>query len=109
MAPGTHTGPGWNGPHNHLLADITPRVPDEYIGYLLGKHVALLGASTTGTTFSVPTPLWELILHYDQQIRKLQMKKMREGKSYGAALREAWSDPVCKERSFSTPRLFGTA
>ena len=44
----TLLGVGWqflalSQPHNPQLADVSPRLHDEYIAYLLGKHVAQIG------------------------------------------------------------------
>ena len=42
-------------------------------------------------------------MSYEHEIRKKTMKLVVDGVALPAALRQAWSDPVTKERYFTTP------
>eukprot|EP00974_Lingulodinium_polyedra_P055771 5363680-Lingulodinium_polyedra.AAC.1 len=86
------------------LKDLSPQLWVEYVDYLLGDFVFGLEAKDGGLTVS--SPPWPLILAYEHEIRKKAMKEVVKGIAMGAALRAAWSDPVTKERYFTTPLAF---
>ena len=95
--------------NQEFLKDLFPSLWQDYLHYLLGPHV--YGLTAKGAQGQVvATPPWALILQYDQEIRRLAMKRVREGaSSLMDALPYAWRDSVCKERNFATPLALSTS
>ena len=90
-----HPGRAW-------LKSVSVEVISEYCDYLLGEHVRGLEAKDQHDSV-VARPIWALVLSYEFQIRKEMAKLILEGADFARALREAWTDPVLKERYFITP------
>ena len=88
-------------PGRTVLKEVTPQLFVEYANYLLGEDV--LGHLNEQTGGPVDTKAWELLLKYEQSIRKKTMRDMTSGTPIHTALRRAWEDPVVKERKFTTP------
>ena len=89
--------------HRKFLQGITPQVFQEYLSYLLGKHVLGLTAKTElGVDFNAPS--WGLVISYEHSIRSKCMQLIRKKNlSFKDALKEAWEDPVTRDRNFTTP------
>ena len=85
------------------LQDIGADLFERYKEYLLGDYVHNLQARDSADSV-VHTPPWQLVLSYEQAIRKQAFHYMvTESISMGAAWEKAWKDPVTKERHFATP------
>ena len=84
------------------LQGVTPQDFEDYLGYLLGEHVwQLAGRSAEGSTVALPS--WNQLLTYEFAIRKKAYNDMAAGVPFKQALRDAYKDPVTKERFFTTP------
>ena len=46
---------------------------------------------------------WSVILGYEHEVRREMVTKMPEGVPLGKALRQAWTDPVVRDRYLVTP------
>ena len=85
------------------LQDLTPELFERYKEYLLGDYVYNLQARDSSDNV-VHTPPWQLVLAYEQAVRKQAFHYMvLDSLSIAAAWEKAWKDPVTKERHFSTP------
>ena len=85
------------------LQDLTPELFERYKEYLLGDYVHNLQARDSSDNV-VHTPPWQLVLAYEQAVRKQAFHYMvLDSLSIAAAWEKAWKDPVTKERHFSTP------
>ena len=89
--------------HRKFLQGITPQLFQEYLSYLLGKHVLGLTAKTElGVDFNAPS--WGLVISYEHSVRAKCMQLIRKKNiSFKDALKEAWEDPVARDRNFTTP------
>ena len=85
------------------LCGFTPDFVHKYTAYLLGEHCwGLIAKDNDGNT--IATPHWGLVVKYEYAIRKKAYREMNDtGKDLRTCLREAWLDPLTKERHFSTP------
>ena len=95
---------GFQQTTKRYLQDVTPKLWDKYIKYLLGEHV--LGLTTSGPMSSrAHDPQWEQVLHYEFAMRRHALKLVMRGKAetLGIAILEAMKDTVVKERNFTTP------
>ena len=90
-----HPGRDW-------LKSVSVEIISEYCDYLLGEHVRGLEARDQHDTI-VARPVWTLVLSYEFQIRTEMAKHIGNGADFDSALRQAWKDPVLKERYFITP------
>ena len=89
-----------------IMKDLSPLLVDQYLRYLLGKHVmGLISDGTEGTP--VTGSLWLQLLEYEHEIRKEAMDLAQRGKSLDAALREAWASVEVKMKHFTEPILAG--
>ena len=94
---------GYQQTHVAWLQGLTPQIFQEYLSYLLGKHVLGLTA-TTGYGHSFGAPSWELILSYEHAIRNKAMTLIKKKEiSFASALREAWEDGLTMNRFFMAP------
>ena len=85
------------------LQDLEIDLFERYKEYLLGDYVHNLQARDSADSV-VHTPPWQLVLSYEQAIRKQAFHYMvMDSIAMGAAWEKAWKDPVTKERHFSTP------
>jgi len=84
------------------LKGVTPQLWQEYLDYLLGEHVWGLKAKDENGLESCAPP-WSLLLSYEHAVRKKAMRLVVDGMALGQAMRQAWADPVTKERYFTTP------
>lgn len=89
------------------LQGIGPSFVHTYAAYLLGQHVwMLLARDSEG--MPVATPAWSLVLKYEHAIRRKAYKLMQEtGQPFIDCMKEAWLDPLTKERNFTTPMAIG--
>ena len=85
------------------LCGFPPDFVHKYTAYLLGEHCwGLIAKENEGNT--IATPHWGLVIKYEYAIRKKAYREMNDtGKDLRTCLREAWLDPLTKERHFSTP------
>ena len=86
------------------IQNITPNDFHKYLDYLLGEHCyGMVAKSAEG--FTVATPPWALVVAYEHAIRKKACQLLNDGSqpTFIQALRVAMSDPVVKERNFTTP------
>ncbi|CAE7862397.1 unnamed protein product [Symbiodinium necroappetens] len=85
------------------LQDLEADLFERYKEYLLGDYVHNLQARDSADSV-VHTPPWQLVLSYEQAVRKQAFHYMvTDSIAMGAAWEKAWKDPVTKERHFSTP------
>ena len=82
------------------LRDMEVHVWTEYANHLLGKFVLGLLGGEDGAAVGYSD--WEVILNYEQEIRREMVSRMRLGIPLATALREAWSDLVVKDRYLVT-------
>ena len=82
------------------LKNVEMRIWTEYCDYLMGAYV--MGLMTDSDGGAVSGENWAIILEYDQEIRRAMVKKMQDGKELVSALREAWTDPLVKDRYLIT-------
>jgi hypothetical protein len=94
-----HTNRAW-------LEGITPQLFNDYLDYLLGDYVwGLVAKDGAGRTLAAPG--WHQLLDYEHAIRKEMCRKVAAGKgTLATCLREAWRDPVVKDRFPLTLLLF---
>lgn len=85
------------------LQDLSVDLFERYKEYLLGDYVHNLQARDASDNV-IHTPPWQLVLAYEQAIRKQAFHYMvADNSPMGASWERAWKDPVTKERHFSTP------
>ncbi len=84
------------------LKDLSPQLFQDYLDYLLGPYVLQLAARDDNGNVS-SSPPWKLVLSYEHEIRRKAMRMVEKGSMLKDALREAWNDPLTKERFFTTP------
>ena len=85
-----------------MLDGVTPQLFISYADYLLGENcLGHLNHEVRGE--QVGPRAWELLLSYEQSIRKQAMANVMRGMGLPAALRKAWEDALVKERKFTTP------
>jgi hypothetical protein len=83
------------------LKDMDIHIWTEYVNYLLGKFVAGILGGEDGSPMAYAD--WEIILNYEQEVRREMISKMQRGTALPVALRAAWSDPIVKDRYLITP------
>ena len=83
------------------LKDFDLHVFTEYADHLLGEFV--LGLLTGGEGVAASAADWEVLLTFEHEVRRDMIHRMMNGKTLSAALREAWADPVVKDRYLVTP------
>lgn len=83
------------------LKGITPQIFVNYCDYLLGEDV--MGLITELDGVAVTGDYWDLLLKYEQAIRKDMIDRMGGGLELPAALKAAMESGVLKERKFTTP------
>ena len=91
--------------NRHELQGVTPGLFEKYKAYILGEHVLGLQAKDTSGEM-VSKPPWHLVMSYEHAIRKHATKAINESGCalpFHEALKQAWLDPVVKERYFTTP------
>ena len=89
-------------PNCAWLKDLTPQAFQEYLDYLLGPFVYKLVARDEHGNQSAAPP-WNLLLSYELEVRRKAMALVAEGVPLVKALKDAFQDPVTKERYFNTP------
>jgi len=96
---------GFQQTNQKFLQDLHPQVFQEYLDYLLGPNVlGLTSRGSDGTVVSAPA--WSTLLSYEHEIRVQTCRLIHEGASFKDALLRAYTDPVVKERAFTTPLAF---
>ena len=85
------------------IGDVTHDLFERYKEYLLGDFVHNLQAKDSSDQV-IHRPSWQLVLSYEQAIRKQAFRYMiSDNMTLAASWEKAWKDPVTKERHFSTP------
>ena len=88
--------------HKYYLKGLTPQTFTEYLSYMLGDYVMGLSAKdATGNAMAYPP--WSLVISYGHAIRSKAISLVKKGALLKDALKQAWEDPVTKERFFTTP------
>ena len=82
------------------LRDMDVHVWTEYANYLLGRFVLGILGGDDGA--QVHTADWEIVLGYEQEVRREMIVRMQAGQPLALALRGAWTDPVVKDRYLIT-------
>jgi len=94
--------------HKTYLKGLSPQVFVDYVDYLLGDHVLGLAAKGSGQV-SFGGPSWQLVISYEHAIRKKMSELVKKkGLTIKEALKNAYEDPVTKERNFTTPLCLET-
>ena len=88
--------------HKLYLKGLSPQTFTEYLSYLLGEHVMGLCAKDSAGN-STAYPPWALVISYEHAIRNKAISLVKKGALLKDALKQAWEDPVTKERYFTTP------
>ena len=88
--------------HKQYFVGLTPQVFADYLSYMLGEFVLGLTAKDCGNR-SFAAPPWPLIISYEQAVRSKALSLVRKGALLKDAFRQAWEDPVTKDRHFTTP------
>jgi hypothetical protein len=88
--------------HKPYLKGLTPQCFTEYLTYMLGEHVMGLGAKDSAGNLMAYPP-WSLVISYEHAVRSKAISLVKKGAIFKDALREAWEDPLTKERNFTTP------
>jgi len=85
------------------LQNINPQLFEDFVTYLLGEHCyGMLGKTAEG--FVVSGPSWSQLLVYEFQVRrKAWYLVQHDNLPFCDALKQAWRDPVVKERYLTTP------
>ena len=83
------------------LRDVGMHVWTEYANHLLGSLVLGLLGGDDGTW--VGRSEWEVILTYEQEVRREMINRMASGTPLDNALRGAWADPVVRDRFLVAP------
>ena len=70
-----------------VLADLTPKTWEDYLKFLLGRKVLMLGYNGPASGAHVATPpSWSLLLSYEHELRRSALEEVREeGIPFGAA------------------------
>jgi hypothetical protein len=89
--------------NREYLKGLAPQLFQDYLDYLLGEHVFGLVVKGSGGTYVGSGPSWQVLLNYEFEIRVKAYKSIQKGMKFKDALVQAWSDPVVKERYFTTP------
>ena len=90
------------------LQGIDPHLMNQYLSYLLGDYCYNLIARTSDGS-AVAAPAWSQVITYELAIRKKAWALVQsEGITFSTGLRQAWADPVVKERNFTTPLALHT-
>ena len=85
------------------IQGTTPQLFHAYLGHLLGEFVYQMVAKDSGGR-TLACPPWNQVLLYEYQIRRKAYSLMANtNKNFTECLKEAWQDPVIKERYFNTP------
>ena len=92
--------------HKEYLKGLTPQTFTEYLSYLLGEYVMGLCAKDAAGN-SLAHPPWSLVISYEHAIRNKAISLVKKGALLKDALKQAWEDPVTKERYFTTPLCSG--
>ena len=99
---------GFQQPNCPWLKGMGPQVFQEYLDYLLGPHVFRLVARDEFGRESANPP-WNLLLSYELEIRRKAMSMVTDlGTPFAKALKEAYENPIVKERYFTTPLALAT-
>ena len=88
--------------HKEYLKGLSPQTFTEYLAYMLGEHVMGLSAKDASGN-STAYPPWSLVISYEHAIRSKAISLVKKGALLKDALKQAWEDPVTKERHFTTP------
>ena len=88
--------------HKDYLKGLTPQTFTEYLSYMLGEYVMGLSAKDAAGN-SMAYPPWSLVISYEHAIRSKAISLVKKGALLKDALKQAWEDPVTKERFFTTP------
>ena len=89
------------------LADRQPQIFQQYLAYLLGDHCWNLVARNAAGD-AIAHPAWSQVFAYGQAIRKKAWQLVfQESKTFAAALKASYLDPLTKERNFTTPLALG--
>jgi hypothetical protein len=88
--------------HKGYLKGLSPQTFTEYLSYMLGDYVLGLSAKDASGN-SLARPPWPLVISYEHAIRSKAMSLVKKGALLKDALKQAWEDPVTKERHFTTP------
>ena len=85
------------------IGDVTHDLFERRKEYLLGDFVHNLQAKDFSDQV-IHRPSWQLVLSYEQAIRKQAFRYViSDNMTLAAFWEKAWKDPVTKERHFSTP------
>ena len=90
------------------IQGLVPQQFQSYLAYLLGDFCwNLVARSQAGE--AVAHPAWGRVLSYEMAIRKKAWQLVqRDSLPFGEALKAAYSDPLTKERHFTTPLALTT-
>ena len=93
--------------HKTYLKGLTPQTFTEYLSYMLGEYVmGLCAKDTAGNPLAYPP--WPLVISYEHAIRCKAISLVKKGALLTDALKQAWEDPLTKERNFTTPLCLET-
>ena len=86
-----------------FLQGLNPQLFEDYVTYLLSEHCFYLQGKTA-EGFNITGPSWNQLLIYEFQVRRRAWQLVQNtGLDFKDALRQAWQDPVVKERFLTTP------
>ena len=88
--------------HKAYLKGLTPQTFTEYLSYMLGEYVMGLSAKDAAGN-QMAYPPWSLVISYEHAIRCKAISLVKKGALLKDALKQAWEDPLTKERNFTTP------
>eukprot|EP00434_Breviolum_minutum_P020185 symbB.v1.2.017800.t1/scaffold1394.1/size200789/23 len=90
------------------LATLSPFTFLDYIGYIMGKHVAQMETQTVDG-IALHRPSVKLLVNYDHQMRKEVVDQMNEGQEMADQLHVVIKNADIRERHFSTPLAVSSA
>lgn len=90
------------------LATLSPFTFLDYIGYIMGKHVAQMETQTVDG-IALHRPSVKLLVNYDHQMRKEVVDQMNEGQEMADQLHVVIKNADLRERHFSTPLAVSSA
>ncbi len=90
------------------LASLSPFTFLDYIGYILGKHVAHMETQTVDG-IALHRPSVKLLVNYDHQMCKEVVDQMNEGQEMSDQLQLVVKNADLRERHFSTPLAVSSA
>ena len=82
------------------LREMDVHVWTEYANHLLGRFVLGIMGGEDGAP--VHAADWEVVLNYEQEVRREMVVRMQAGTPLAVAIRGAWADPIVKDRYLVT-------